>query len=143
MGTPVVGKPVYSPETIIRAFEYFTTSRALYQRLRIDFQLPSVQTLTRITSKVAKLDEETFSKAVFQNLEERQNLCVVLQDKVYVNKMILYHGGQVFGRSVDNPECLAKIVLGIMVSCMFGGPTFLAKVLPVHRLSSNFLQEQL
>lgn len=142
MGTRKVGKPLYTPDIMIRAFGYFATSRSLYHRLRVDFQLPSVQTLTRITSKVAKVDESTFSDVVFSSLEEKQRLCVLLQDEVYVKKMMLFHGGQVFGRSVDNPECLAKTVLGIMVSCMFGGPNFLSKILPISRLNSTFLREQ-
>ena len=142
MGTQRVGQPLYAPEIVIRAFQYFATSRSLYQRLRQDFQLPSVQTLTRITSKVAKLDETTFSTAVFKSVEGSQRLCVLLQDEVYVKKMMLYHGGQIFGRSVDNPQCLARTVLGIMVSCMFGGPNFLSKILPVSRLNSTFLHEQ-
>ena len=54
--TPI-GQKVYSAEIIIRAFEYFCTSRTLYSKLRQDYALPSIRTLTRITSKVGKLDE--------------------------------------------------------------------------------------
>ena len=143
MGTQQVTKQLYTPDIIIRAFQYFATSRCLYERLRHDFHLPSVRTLSRITSKVAKLDEPTFSGAVFQSLEERQRLCVLIQDEVYVKKMMLYHGGQVFGKSVDNPGCLAKTVLGIMVSCLFGGPNFLSRILPISKLNSTFLHEQI
>ena len=50
MAPVTVGMQSYGPEIIVRAFEYFTTSRTLYNRLRIDQQLPSVTTLTRITS---------------------------------------------------------------------------------------------
>lgn len=142
MGTRQVGKPLYSPEMMVRAFVYFATSRSCYHRLRADFKLPSVQTLTRLTSKTAKLDESQYSDAVFGALEEKQRLCVLLQDEVYVKKMLLYHGGQVFGRSVDSPQCLAKTVLGIMISCMFGGPTFLSKILPIAKLNSSFLHDQ-
>ena len=142
MGTQQVGKPLYTPEMVVRAFSYFATSRCLYERMQHDFQFPSVRTLTRITSKVAKLDEALFSGAVFKSLEERQRLCVILQDEVYVKKMMLYHGGQVFGRGVDDPSCLAKTVLGIMVSCMFGGPNFLSRILPISKLNSAFLLEQ-
>ncbi|XP_076437845.1 uncharacterized protein LOC143277020 [Babylonia areolata] len=142
MGSQQVGKPMYTPAVIIRAFTYFATSRCLYETLRHDLQLPSVQTLTRITSKVARLDETTFSSAVFANLQDRQKMCVLLQDEVYVKKSMLYHGGRVFGRSVDNPQCLAKTVLGMMVSCMFGGPKFLSKILPVSKLNSQFLHDQ-
>lgn len=57
--------------------------------------------------------------------------------------MMLYHGGQVFGRSADDPQSLARTVLGLMVSCMFGGPDFLSKIIPVSRLNATFLQEQI
>ena len=115
MGTAKVGKTVYTPDVIIRAFQYFATSRCIYERLRNDFQFPDVSTLRKITSKVAKAGEAAFSNAVFGALEERQKLCILLLDEVYVKKMMLYHGGEVFGRSLDNPECLAKTMLGIMV----------------------------
>lgn len=142
MGPKKVGRPVYSPAFVVRAFQYFATSRSLYQRLRHDFQLPSVQTLTRITSRVSKLSESAFTSAVFSSLEDRQKHCILLQDEVYVKKMMLFHGGYVFGKSVDDPSALAKTVLGIMVSCLFGGPNFLSKILPISRLTSQFLHEQ-
>ena len=142
MGPKKVGKPVYSPAFMVRAFQYFATSRSLYERLRHDFQLPSVQTLTRITSRVSKLSESAFSSALFSSLSDRQKQCILLQDEVYVKKMMLFHGGCVFGKSVDDPKSLAKTVLGIMVSCMFGGPNFLSKIIPISRLTSQFLHEQ-
>ena len=142
MGPPCVGKPLYTSECIVRAFEYFSKSRSLYYRLRKDFQLPSVQTLNRITSRVAKKDENSFLTGVFKCLPEKQKLCVLIQDEVYVKKMLLYHGGEVFGRSVDDPQCLAKTVLGIMVSCMIGGPDFLSNIMPVSKLNSGFLRRE-
>ena len=47
-----VGDKKYTPAVIVRAFEYFVISRSLYKRLREDFELPSIPTLTRITSHV-------------------------------------------------------------------------------------------
>ena len=35
-----VGNRKYESETIVRAFVYFATSRALYKRFREDFELP-------------------------------------------------------------------------------------------------------
>ena len=55
---------------------------------------------------------------------------------------MLYHGGTLFGKSVDDPKSLAKTVLGIMFCCLYGGPTFLSKMLPISRLNSQFLSEQ-
>ena len=53
MGVTVVGEKKYSIETTVRAFEYFALSRSTYNRLRQDFELPCVSTLTNnLTSKV-------------------------------------------------------------------------------------------
>ena len=38
---------------------------------------------------------------------------------------------------------LAKTVLGIMVVCLKGGPKFLYKMIPISKLNSNFLFEQI
>ena len=56
-----VGRPVYTAEVITRAFEYFASSRSTYEKFRQDHQLPSVKTLTRITSKVKNCDISKFS----------------------------------------------------------------------------------
>ena len=50
----------YSSDIVIHAFGYYATSRTLYNRLRDNFQLPSLATLGRITSKVSKLNEKIF-----------------------------------------------------------------------------------
>ena len=138
--TPI-GQKVYSAEIIIRALEYFCTSRTLYSKLRQDYALPSIRTLTRITSKVGKLDEGHFLKKVFQNMNERQKLCIVIFDEIYVKMALLFHGGSVFGKAIDNPSKLAKSVLGIMVVCLYGGPKFLVKMLPVANLNAEFVHE--
>ena len=44
-----VAQKVYSPEMIIRAFKYLTTSRTLYHKLREGYQLPYISTHTRLT----------------------------------------------------------------------------------------------
>ena len=51
MATTMVGKSIYPPETITRAFEYFATSSALYHKVTKDYQLSSIRTLNGITSK--------------------------------------------------------------------------------------------
>ena len=137
-----VGKQLYGPDIIIRAFEYFATSRTLYNRLRRDFQLPSITTLTRITSKVSKIPENTFLCSILKSLDDNQKLCVILHDEVYVKKMLLYHGGKIFGKSINDPTALARTILGIMVFCLHGGPRFLSNMLPLSKLTSEFLDDQ-
>ena len=73
MSAKTFGTKINGPEIIIRAFEYFATSRSLYNRLRVDYQLPSVSTLTRITSKVSKLSETTFLHGVLSVLKRTKN----------------------------------------------------------------------
>ena len=48
-----------------------------------------------------------------------------------------------FGKAADFPDKLAKTVCTIMIKCLFGGPEFIAKILPVSNLSSNFFKSQL
>ena len=112
---------------MVRAFEYLSTSRALYSRLKEDYKLPSIQTLTRLTSKVSKLNDANFIKRVFNSLSDAQKNCIILFDEVYVKKMMTYHSGSLFGRASNNPS---NSVLGIMIDTMFGGPTFRSKMLP-------------
>ena len=137
-----VGEKVYGPEMVIRAFEYFATSRALYVRLRRDYQLPAVSTISRITSKVSKIADLPFLKQVFGTTTDEQKFCVLLHDEVYVKKMLLYHGGTVFGKAENNPSLLAETTLGIMIICLHGGPKFINKIIPVSKLNANYLHSQ-
>ena len=143
MGLTYVGEKKYSDETIIRAFEYFALSRSAYNRLRENFELPSVRTITRITSRVNKLDDNLYIQKLFQNLnDERQKTCILLLDDVYVKAMLQYHGSILFGKAVNHPSKLANTVLSFIVITLFGGPKFLCKMLPVCNLSANFVFEQ-
>ena len=56
--------------------------------------------------------------------------------------MLLYHGGTWFGRATGDSQFLAKTVLGVTISCMFGGSIFILKMLPIAKLNSQFLYGQ-
>ena len=90
MNSPLVGYKIYDNSTIVRAFEYFCISRSLYDRLRVDFKLPSIKTLTKITSIVNKLDDTSFMASVFSKLPEKQQKCILLVDEVYVKPLLQY-----------------------------------------------------
>ena len=124
MAPPKVGTKIYDEDTILRAFEYFSISRSCYQRIRTDYKLPSVKTLTKLTSKVNKLDDGKFLTNVFSNLESAQKNCIILVDEVYVKASLRYSGGEIFGKAYNNPTLLANTILGIMVK-------FLVKMIPV------------
>lgn len=90
-------------ETIVRAFGYFATSRTLHHRLREDYQLPSIRVLTRWTSIVINSGDNGFIENVLLKLDTVQKHCLLLIDEIYVKPTLSYHGGTLFGKSVNNP----------------------------------------
>ena len=128
---------------VIYAFRYYATSRTLYNRLRNNFQLPSLAILGRMMLKVTKLNEKSFLLFIFNTLNTSQKGCIILQDEVYIKKMLLSYGKQLFGKSVYSPSLLAQTVLGIMLTCLNGGPKFFTKLIPISKLTSAFLFEQI
>ena len=138
MAPKPVGQKRYEPNLIVRAFEYYATSRALYSKLAKDYQLPEVRTLQRLTSKVGKQDDVSFLKNVFSNVEEKMRRCILMLDEIYVNSAMLLHGGHLFGKAVNDPSKLATTILTMMLKCGFGGPEFVAKMLPVVKLDAQF-----
>ena len=58
------GGEKYTTETVVWIFEYFANFRAVYIRLRENFELPNGHTLTHVTSKV-KTDDSTYMKQNF------------------------------------------------------------------------------
>ena len=125
MGVKSVGERKFSNATIVRAFGYFALSRTAYNRLHQDFDLPSVTTLTRMTSSTKRYDDVAFYSKVFSNLSNQQKTRIVLIDEVYIKSMLQYHGGEVFGQALNNSTELANTVLSYMVVCMYDGPKFL------------------
>ena len=63
-------------------------------------------------------------------------------DEVYIKSALLYHGGTIFGKSVNHPDKLAKTMLAYMVKCLYGGPELIAKILPVCGLNVAFQLSQ-
>ena len=60
MAPQTVGFHVYGPKIIVRAFEYFATSRSLYNRIRNDYKLPSIQLLLELRQKSQRLTKMHF-----------------------------------------------------------------------------------
>ena len=54
-----------------------------------------------------------------------------------------FYGGTVFGKAVNNPSVLNSIIIGIMISCQYGGPTFVSKMSPVANLTAEFLRVEI
>ena len=65
----------YRSDIVICAFGYYATSRTLYNRLRDDFQLPSLAILGRMTS---------FLLSILNTLNTSQKERMILHDEVYI-----------------------------------------------------------
>ena len=74
MGTRYIGMKLYSAEVLTRAVEYFALSRTSNNKLREDYQLPSI---TRLISKVGNTDDLTFIKEVVTGVSERQRTVIL------------------------------------------------------------------
>ena len=68
----VVQHQVYSPASLVRAFEYFCRSRSAFEAFRQAHQLPSMKTLSRITSKLENTTTLDFLKSVLDTLDPKQ-----------------------------------------------------------------------
>ncbi|XP_065659240.1 uncharacterized protein LOC136083651 [Hydra vulgaris] len=112
--------------------------RSLYDCLCIDYKLPSIRTLTRLTSKISSMEDLSFINSIFMNLNPLKGISILLIDEVYVKASLLYQRGALFGQAVNYPEKLAKTILSFMIKCLFGGPEFICRAQPVANLSSEF-----
>ena len=114
----------------------------MYSQLQQDFQLPSICTLTRITSKVEKVAEKKFLASIFKNLSPCQRQCVILWDEIYIKPALTYHGEKLFVHAIDYPERLAKIMLTVMIKSFYGGHKFIYKGYPISSFKAKFLYDE-
>ena len=87
-----------------------------------------------MTSKVSKLNQKSFLLSIFNTSQKGG---IILNDEAHIKRMLLYHGKQLFGQSVDNPSLLTQTVPGIMLIYLNGGPKFLSKLIPISKLTSE------
>ena len=112
-------KKKYEMEAVVRAFEYFALSRSCYICLWQEFQLPSIRILTRLNSSVKCLDNASFIKRVFSNLNDvRQKNVFCFKTKYYGKSALQYHGGILFGKPANNPDQLENTVLSFLLICV-------------------------
>ena len=127
----------YTPEMIVRGFEYFAKSRSCYKLLRNDYELPSISTTK--TTKISNIEDSSFVRSVFHSLNDGQKNCLLLIDEVYVKSVLSYHVGQLFVNAVSDNTQLVKNVLAFKTVCLYGAPKFLVKMLPISKLDIDFL----
>ena len=95
--------------------------------IRDDYELPSISLLTRLTTKISKIDDSDFLKCFFANCEVRQRNVILLIDEIYVKPSLTYQGqgGNVFGKAINITELFATTVVSFMIFSLFSGKKFL------------------
>ena len=136
-----------APVTFRTALTLFLRSRNCYNELRKTLNLPHPKTIKSCFGKLGTpgTDEEcrkTIEK-VFATLEGNQRFIKIMVDEIHVTASIRYRGHHLIGHSVDKPEKAAKTVLGLMLESLFGGPAFMARLLPVFSLDGELLFDQI
>ena len=129
---------IYDRTDFLLSYEWFSHSRSLYSLLRKHLVLPSISTLQRITNVTRSTPDNVLFKSFFSSLEERQRFCILIIDEVYVKAAVTYRGGTVYGYADDNQREKATTILCFMVKCLFGGQTFVVKLLPNHKLTAQY-----
>ena len=56
--------------------------------------------------------------------------------------MLQFHGGKIFGKAVNDSSLKAETILCNMVNCLNGGPKFHTNMIPVAKLNTQFLVQQ-
>ena len=138
MSVTHVGEKQYSMETIVLAFEYFASSRTVHNRLREDIQLPSLRTLTWLTSKVRGLVDNVYANNIFLNLLT----FFLLASCCYMKFMSLWlYSTTVVSYLVRKlaKHLLSYTMFSSMLVTLYAGSTFLWKMLPVKELHAKFL----
>ena len=98
--------------------------------------------MTRLTSITKNTDDQRFFRSVFSSLDEKKKSSVLFVDEVYVKPSLQFHGGNLFGHIVNKPYLLAKTILTFMTVCLFDGPKFVRKMIPVRQLDEQFLFQE-
>lgn len=115
---------------------------AAYSAFRELVVLPGVRTMQRLVSSVNKVDEEQHLTRVLGSLTEQQRVCNLLVDEVYVQARLEYHGQVVYGEASNQAGEAARTVLTFMLACLCGGPHFCVRLLPISKLDSLLLRQQ-
>ena len=136
-----------SPISFRTAISLYLRSRSCYRELRKTLSLPHPKTIQSCFGKLGTpgTDEECRSTTakVFETLNEQQLFTKVMVDEIHVLASSRYRGCHLIGSSVDQPDKAARTVLGLMVETMYGGPSFMARLIPVYSLNAAFLFEQI
>ena len=123
------------------ALTLYSKSRTSYLYILKVLTLPSTRTLRRITSKVNNLSENEFLFGITSKLTDKQKVCFLFLDEVYVKPGYQYSGSILHGSAEDKKDEKARTILAFMINLFFGGSKFVFKIHPIYTLKSAYLKE--
>ena len=138
----------YTAELMRTAIELMLRSRSCYKFLLNILDLPSIQTVKSYFGKLGSPEslgecKEVVSN-VFSKLDGFQKYCSITADEIQVKPSLQFQMEKVIGFAavIDYP-CVAKTVLAIMINPSMGAPAFVARLLSVFSLKTEFLTNQI
>lgn len=136
----------YKPETVRDSLDLFLRSRNCYSAARNIITLPNPKMLKSYFGEFGSSGSiqecSATVKSVFSNLSGMQLYCKVLIDEIHIKPSIRYRGNHIIGNSVDQPQKPARTILALMVCCMMGGPSFVARLISIYTIGHEFLFDQ-
>ena len=137
----------YSSDLLASASLWKATSPALYRLLNSEglLSLPSVPYLQKIM-RALSVDEGlsdtslAYLRARLSRLTDREKICALLIDEVFVSQKIEYCRGKFFGREEDGR--VAKTLLSFMVKSIAGAYHDIVAMFPVNNLDSSKLKSE-
>ena len=137
----------YNGNAMREAINLYLRSRNCYNALLQLLVLPHKNT---ITSYLGKLDTPGSNgeclvviKNAFSSLNGMEKHRKVLAAEIHIKLGAQYEGGHIIGYAENEPEKIANTVLALVVAPLMGKPAFVARLIPVHTLTGNFLYEQI
>ena len=107
-----------------------------YEHMRDFLTLPCKRKLQEIISaaNVPSVLQKTFNELKF----EQQKNVFLLIDEIKIRPTVSYSGGALIGMAENLPDSRATSMLCVMMKALYGGPSVMVSVTPVHRLTANF-----
>ena len=138
----------YTAELMQTAIEHILRSRSYYKVLLNILALPSIQTVKSYFGKLGSPDNlgecKEVASNVFSKLDRFQKYCSITAGEIHVKPSLQFQKEKVIGFAADiDYPYIAKTVLVIMVNPLMGVPAFVAWLLLVFSLKTEFLTNQI
>ena len=80
---------------------------------------------------------------MFESLTEGQRKCFISFDEMNIKPGLHYQGKYVLDNAMNTEsDCPATKMIALMVNPSVGVPAFLARMIPVHNLTAEFLYDK-